>query len=388
MIYPSRREKPLKRLLKSCGIVLMSSVAASAWAVPTTLAAAQLRQLSAAPTGDFTVGRSLPLELHAIRNAAFSQLGGLVIADSGNDRVIVLNHLGEVTATFGSKGAGPSEFRYLASVHWASDTIITYDPMLNRVSWWDMSGEFISSFPIPQLRGRPASLMAVLSPRSLLVSSRSPKRFDRSTMYVMEGSLGLWYPDTNMPPQELFQGGFSTSMFWRDGNGSSTYPLPHFGELQVAAWSEKLVHSQLGEPVLRIHEDDGEWSEVRLPLRSEAFDRSGLESALDSLRQRSRSSPSVRSRLSEMASALDLPEHQPYVGRLIDGGSFLWVEVGVNLPGKPTRWLLLNRLYQVAAEIALPAGWHLLAATTDRIAVLHTDDLGVQTVTVHALSES
>lgn len=83
--------------------------------------------------------------------------GRIVIANGGSNELRFYNSAGNHLNTVGGSGDGPGEFRWLTNVWVWRDSIVAYDQILNRLSFYDQKSRFVRSFRLstPNRLGRP-----------------------------------------------------------------------------------------------------------------------------------------------------------------------------------------------------------------------------------------
>ena len=82
--------------------------------------------------------------------------GTIVLGDSRRSEIFIVESDGSLRARFGGEGSGPGEFQNLWYMHWAhwGEEFWVEDQQLNRVSKFNMEGEYLNSFNYTQVRMR------------------------------------------------------------------------------------------------------------------------------------------------------------------------------------------------------------------------------------------
>lgn len=78
-----------------------------------------------------------------IRGALRLPDGRVAVAEDGNRQLRVFSPAGESLATVGGEGSGPEEFRVIHSAWLVGDTIVTSDPALSRLVYWNGDGRLL-----------------------------------------------------------------------------------------------------------------------------------------------------------------------------------------------------------------------------------------------------
>jgi hypothetical protein len=105
------------------------------------------------PQAVLEVGQELDLE-HVAGALRLSD-GRIVIAESGDNSIIVFAPDGQVLTRFGRKGSGPGEFRDISRVQRirGTDSLLVYDLLLNRGSVFEPGGRLVREFSTMNARG-------------------------------------------------------------------------------------------------------------------------------------------------------------------------------------------------------------------------------------------
>ena len=189
--------------------------------------------------------------------------GGVVVLDAGNQRVLRFNAAGELTGTFGGRGAGPGQFRVPLLLEVADDFVYIFDAASNQVSTFSAVGDFLASFPLsfdglvgttPALAaGGVGELYAFAEPVPFVRSARDT---GSAVLYRLDGSGALidtvlTFPAATWTPIELPSGRRSYAK-------ARLLPEPKFsarpGAVAVNATASYVidVRTTAGDPIRRI----------------------------------------------------------------------------------------------------------------------------------------
>ena len=99
------------------------------------------------------LGTSGPGQLNQPGGLAMASNGNIVVADTGNSRVVVFDSLGNFRSQFGSEGTGPGQFQHVNAGDGprgvaiaANGNIVVCDFGGSRVEVFNSYGNFLSAF--------------------------------------------------------------------------------------------------------------------------------------------------------------------------------------------------------------------------------------------------
>jgi DNA-binding beta-propeller fold protein YncE len=125
---------------------LLTLLAAALLALPTTAGAGE----AVAITPKWTVSTASGLPLKFPSDAAFTSDGGVVVVDSGNDRLVLLNPQGAVRRVIGGPGREPGRFSSPLGVAIGPGGLIyVADTGNRRIQIFEKDGSYRFDFPLP-----------------------------------------------------------------------------------------------------------------------------------------------------------------------------------------------------------------------------------------------
>lgn len=143
------------------------------WSAETVIATPRLLRVPADSTA-----RSA-LFLHPVSIRATARI--TAIADGGDDRILILDSIGNVTRAFASRGRGPGELLGVSHLTLRDNSILVGEAHNGRISEFTLGGAFVKTYPSPFAAGAvSATVDAILS------ASRST---DYYAARVLHGSL-------------------------------------------------------------------------------------------------------------------------------------------------------------------------------------------------------
>lgn len=98
-----------------------------------------------------TLDLFLGIDENQISNPNYIEMlpdGRLAILDSDLLKVLIYNQKGTLSTSFGRKGKGPGEFVLPRGLHVTDSTINVVDPSLQRITQFDLDGNFIQNYNI------------------------------------------------------------------------------------------------------------------------------------------------------------------------------------------------------------------------------------------------
>ena len=326
--------------------------------------------------------------LHRVTAAAVVD-DGVVIADAGNRRLLLMSANGIVTDSLGRRGSGPGEFQWIHGVVAIGDTVIAFDGFESRVTVWvPGSGGRPQVTRLPTWGGGvPTEFRGALSASMWLLGTRES---------VGEGSSGLRDLSTvimafDAESREIVTLGRRRSKyayFSPAANSTTTYSMAFLGSAQVGGADSRWFFVPLDRPVIELHgiDQDGN-SEIALPLEPTPYAANAWRTPMDSVL--ALASGDSRVRLREVYNELEreLPRRMaPPVRRAVRMGVFLWVEAFEPSADGKSEWLVANLLDgTVQARVVVDDDWTLLAGTQSHVVVLSHTDLGEEIIETRAI---
>jgi hypothetical protein len=353
--------------------------------------------LSLSPGPRFEIG-SGGLELHRVQGAAFLPGGNLAIADGGNHRILLFSPNGELIRQLGRQGDGPGEFRFLAGLYSAGDTLVAYDAMLARVSLWEQSGSSIRTVNLPKVDDRPVSVAGVLSSDQYVATSTVLRGMESRAGLYLDSASVLRVEGTGHRAAELARVEWEYTYLHVRSEGdirsSTSYATPFLGRTQVAASPGAVAIVPRGGASVEVLDGAGHRiGGIRLPVESLPLTRELIGVYVDSLVAGAQGSggglPGAEARIRMVfGRSFPLPrnERAPAVTDLRTAGTLLWIR-HLASPGEPlATWFLADpREPRLVGSLRLPRDWGILGGSDGEVVILRKDGNGVEHVAVYEL---
>jgi hypothetical protein len=346
-----------------------------------------------APTPSVVIGagRSTEHELNNVRAAVLLPDGRILVANGGPVELRLYDPDGTFTGRIGREGAGPGEFRRIASVQrLAGDTILIFDPGLRRATVLSLDGTHLQSVVLApqQSSANPLGLHSILGrfsdgsflaegvdvvPSEGLVVPRS--RLGRLTPRLDSAVAVGEFPGSHMAFAPSATGGL---MFWDPMFGRRTYYLVDsdgFWFAHSESWEHRRYHASGNlQLVVRV---------VRDPYD---LTRGDIEKVLDSIAQAQRRNPRFdreRAR-SEISLYATLPA---FAAVMLDADRNLWLREYPR-PGQDRgRWTVFGRDGGFRAFAATLPGTRVLSIARDGVLVLGWSATGEEQVLQYRLDK-
>jgi hypothetical protein len=333
--------------------------------------------------------------------------GGLYVAENGSGQVRAFAPDGANLWSFGKKGDGPGEFRFISDLFLQADTVVVVDGEAQRVTRLTPEGTLIEavSFAAPERRFSPAAATAhgffVRALRSARASGRP-----MGTLLV-DSTVVSWIPSDHLSLRRFRGGpagdaaipvlqhvfaqryivsaGFSLSPLW-DISGYSAFDGLGKAYVHHGAEYEIWVHDEAGRIRSRLTGPPVENTPITPAHVAEV--RRWVEESGD---LSSESARILRGRLLRMT---DLPtgSHGPVLGRmLVSRAGTIWVE-RLDLAEEPAysalrlssrgaeKWDVISPAGTLRGTVELRAGFFAFTAGDEWIAGVWRDSLGVEYV--------
>jgi hypothetical protein len=355
---------------------------AAAVLVPRNAAAQPIAELVRIGPARFEVG--IDIELHRVTGAAVLPDGSVTIADAGNQRVLVFDPRGRLRASFGRRGAGPDEFRFVTGIFSVGDTIITYDPGNVRVSSWRPNGERIASHRLPAHGGRQTGLRGVMTSTEFVLYAFEAPAWDGPRTQVRAADV-LLYDARADHVRPLERRRIEYELIHREGAGATGYATPFFGQAHIAAWRDGYAFIPLDSARLDLKARDGRpRSIVDLPVRPARFDAAAITKHRDSLVAQATGPTAARIRAA--FSDVPTPELAPAVDDMLLVGDRLWIQARPAIGARTTRWFIVEPASgETMGYVETPASARLLAGGARTVVLLRRSELDIEIVSVHDL---
>jgi len=365
---------------------MVASIAGLASAISIAVAQTPLEEWTISSPVYATNDRSVML--HRVTAAAVVG-DGVVIADAGNQRLLLLSASGTVTDSLGRRGSGPGEFQWIHRVFASGDTVIAFDGFEGRVTVWVPGSRNPPQVTrLPTLNSaEPTELYGVLSASTWILGTRES---------IGKGSGGLRdlfitilaFNITSREVTTLGRRRFRYAYFSPRANSTTTYSMAFLGAAQVGVWDSQWYFVPLDRPVIELHgSDKGGGSEIALPLEPMPYASSVWRRPMDSVLAIASGDSRDRLRTVYNQLARAVPRRTaPPVRRAVRMGMFLWVEVFERATGGESQWLVTNLVEsRVQARVVVDDEWTVLGGTDNHVVILTRTDLGEDVIEVRAV---
>jgi len=350
------------------------------------------------PKADLSIGLAAGEDAYLFQSIVavrFMRDGRILVADDGFLNVRIFGSNGRLLATLGGPGRGPGEFQDIDGL-WvtSSGRIAVWDGENRRVSRFDSDGEFASTTRVDN----------AVSEGNLEVFFG---RFENDDLLLASLSLGPRTPSPTADPWALLRISSEGKLVRKLGSVRGMrridgYPIPFSPMPLVAVLSDSVVALDGYDPEVAWKGSDGRstrsmWLEVPDPQAGrEAWETLGIrldEAAAHSDFKR-------RHQLQLQAGRIPSSGRIPSVAALLpDGPGLLWAKLydpatdpiwlreWVLRPGAGGTWRILSSpTGRVVAQVVVPESMVLHEVGATSVVGVSVDELGVQSVVVHALA--
>ena len=336
-------------------------------------------------------------ELYRVRSATRLTNGNIVIANAGTNELRFFRPDGSYLRSAGGEGGGPGEFRSVSLVsRLAGDSLVAFDGLQDRISYFDKNGEFARSLPLRTSDEVPfMQVIGVFDGGALLVKaptittgpsptgvSQSPDRLFR---YAADGSA----------LDSVGWGAGRETFTYRIGRGSMGAP-PHFGRSTQYAVYDSLFYIATNDVYeIRTYSISGVLRSVvrkhheNLPVTGDDIEAIGKRSEERLNRASSNTPPFAR----KMFEELPFPETMPAFGRSgsfertfhVDTEANVWV-LEYNRPADDrVRWTVFDSGGVLRGTLRVPDGLDILDIGHDYVLGLWRDEDEVEHVMMYGL---
>ena len=322
-----------------------------------------------------------------IRGVARLRNGGLVVA--GSHEIRVYDQSGRHLVRMGRQGDGPGEFREIAGVIMIGDTIAALDRSLQRLSYFDLSGRYLTSVSLQPTR-----------------DPIHPLR-----MYRLGGLLGedlallvYAYPADRRAQPMTYWDTLPTLRYSRAGRlrdtvgefaGMDTHSTPkRAGSITFARLSSSDVHDG------QLYMTDGRRYEIRVydpdhgltrVLRAQREPRPATQTLLDEYHERMLdriSDPERRRGFRAEVESWPHAETLPWISDVkVDLSGVVWVrEYQHGFDDSNPRWGVFGREGRWLGIVEMPAGFTPLEFGEDYALGVTRDESGVEYVQLYSVT--
>lgn len=328
--------------------------------------------------------------LHRVRGAAILSDGRIVIADAGNNRLLLHSGDGSLIRVLGREGTGPGDVQLIWDLAVLSDTILTYDTGLSRVSLWTPADGFVRSNSLAIVPGQILELRAFVTPNEFVVTRRVARTETSRGLYTDTVSV-LRFQTSPQTMSHLERRSWDQRYFYPQENGSTTYATPFLGSAHVAVAGRHVVTVPLaGDEVVIRAFNERDSAVVQLPVSRRPFDRTLVNAYRDSLLRLTRQStvpmPGAEQRIRDVFGPdFPLPRLRPVIESVKTVGDDVWFRTFDGTDSEITWYVLSPAAKRLVARLSLPATWRVLGGAGGKVLILKRDADGVESVSVHAI---
>lgn len=346
-------------------------------------------RLSDEPSLQIGVAEGDPLyQMDRVRAAVRMGDGRIVVANGGNQQIRWYGANGRHVASAGREGGGPGEFRALSTLRvLPGDSVLAYDVMAFRLSWFDPSGRFVRSAQLQPVGQVPPRFVDRFADGSLLLSS-SVRTMGSSTasgirrdtlLFLRAGADGV--PLDSLPVMPASEASFTFVTANGQIQSMNILTLPFMRNVHTATSGDRYWQgiSDAYQVVLRRADGTPERIVRRMvepvPVRG---------AYLDSLRR-----VQVAQNGPEAGKALDhvpIPEHLPAFERLlVDDEANLWVQRTAWPGDAPADWDVFRGDGTMRGTVRMPAGFRATHVGADFVLGVWKDENDVEHVRMYRL---
>ena len=321
--------------------------------------------------------------LYGATVAAMSADGRLVVANTGTSEVRVFSTDGDLLHSFSRQGQGPGEHGFISGLWLAEDTVIVFDGLGQKVSYWSLDGELRGEV---RLSGERHDLVGRLENGQFVSTTADPhvsfavgtSLEDSLSVALVDPHTGSSQPVARVPLQTRFAATLP------DGRTIYT-PLPLQPRLSIATGSNTIFLGYPSEPTVDQYAAGGtKLQTVSLPLS-----RAPLTPELRRAWQSSIEegvSDEEKPFMARYLESLPYPDLMPAFDRLMVGGpDRLWVR-HFAVPGQDSvTWSLVEGGSEIVQLRAL-ATTEFLAANAGRIIASQPREDGAEQILVWPLN--
>ena len=353
----------------------------------------QLPEWRLAESPLFRVGHDGAELLHRVGGAVVLDNGSVVVSDSGNRRLLILDPTGRVSATLGRQGDGPGEFQSIGAISAIGDTVVAFDGSLHRGTVWVPGGE-PEVYLIPRLAGRAAFSYGAVSAHEWILAAREPPPQGANQLFETRSAVALLRArsrETVGLERRWFAYSYSFSETTSTMSGTTTYRIPVLGTAHLGTAAGRWFFVPMDRPVIELHDAGGGGPpvEVALPLdqhpplgpRLSEYGDSVVSSVDRQYRARLRTVYDAVQRAASGKTAAP-------VQRVVAMGDDIWVDPYQTEPGTGgnTVWFVASaRDEALRATIALDSNKTLLGGNSRIAVLLRRTELEEESVEVYAV---
>ncbi len=331
-------------------------------------------------------------QLYEVRGAHRFPDGRIVVANGGTHQLRFYGPDGAHLEDVGGEGDGPGEFRGIRRLDaFAADSLAVYDWRNRTLSVFDPEGGFVRSFrpSAPGDEGVPTPMLVLPDGRPLLRAANVVRPGESSSGPVRDPMTLIFGTAAGEAGDSLgtFAGPEAQIL---TGEGFVAIRELLFGrDLHVAAAADRIAVGNDDTYSVRLYRSDGTLERiVRLDVPNRPIGEADYarvrEEVLAGIEDEG-----GRSRTRRMFDDMPRKETLPAFDALrIDPDGNLWV-ARARIPGEEQpEWFVHRPDGQLVARVRTPPDVEVLEIGRDHLLGVHTDDLDVERIVVHALDRT
>lgn len=317
-----------------------------------------------ADTPFFDVGNTPGADFEDVVSVVRTPAGALAVADGGDQRIRVFDGSGAIVRILGAAGSGPGEFRSLAWMVSAGDSLLAYDLFQRRLTLFGAGGRVRIAaldpgnalFTAPVGRFRDGSLLVESGgPVFPFPGPAGAVRRDSALLLRFDAEGHMLDTLTRVPWSESF----GVRLGSDDRRFTAPMPRPFARRTSAAPLGNGFVVGEGGEYVINVYDEKGRMersmrrNERGAPVTPEAIQ------AFKAARRAEPSSPGLQGALdSAQVAALDsapYPAVMPVFERvLVDEPGNIWVENYSIRGDQPRIWSVFTQAGRWLGNVATP----------------------------------
>lgn len=327
---------------------------------------------------------------YRITGGVFVDGGGVVVVSSGTQAVLAFSREGRFERTFGRKGEGPGEFRFLSGL-WRFDdsTLMVSDNQKARVTLFSHTLDNARSVALQSATGvRWPAVVGVAGGSIVAINGQA---FERGQMGV--GAV--------RPPYQFLR--YSTGGVLRDTimvvAGREFYVPPDNTARPTRATplGADVLFAASDSGLFLLSTDGGRLTRVRQHNREELF------ASLPMVRQRITAADVARYKAAQRADAvtpaqqravslldeIPFPQYFPTAdGLLVDGTGAVWARRVAAQSSERATWERVSRDGRTQCTAHIPTSMRLLDADAERVLGVMTDRDGEESIVIYTINRS
>jgi hypothetical protein len=328
------------------------------------------------------------LELFRVSAARFLPSGTLAIANAGVPELLLVDLDGHLLERIGDRGEGPGQFGTITSLHIEGDgSVVTFDDRQARLTRFDASGEVLET----RRMSEPSSI-ADLIPLSASQTGPVLAVYGDNRVFGRQGTRQdttplLRFTSESTRPDTLSLWPMKTWYFSPTGQGVSRVQVPFSPNLLSAGGGSRAALANTHRSKVSVFGENGD---LIMSVRWDEEPREVSNSEYVEWQDERRSGMPEEIPKAVQQALVEIPHHEthPVINSLhVDGEGRVWLAPASMLSGGDQTWIQLSTDGQPRGAVVLPSSAKILDAFGERIAVLERNELGVEFIVIHRITE-